>query len=783
MSGNPCKVCFISYAHEDIDRDSLDYFIYLLKNALSPNVEVLTDKEVKPGEDFNTFMNLISNVDAIIPILTPAYNRRVQDKKGGVFAEFSRFITRFEKDQESSLALALQKISPSEDKSFHILPVLFSGTREQSVPSRILSLRCLDLRNNFARRQPNGEFDVSPSDCKKYGDAAQAIASIINTTSIMRSPEYITKTSYYVDLFVDLKATWNHPGTIPDNTLQKLFVKTNSYELVAKQQVFFIVGRKGSGKSTISQALPLLNPERNFCSLEINADHYNLEGLFYLFTAKYKDDTERFFPRLRSFEMTWESVIFISSLQFLVKESDRELHDIMLISKFLDSLTNASISQLEGTSWAISDLFSYCFSRNLSFIEDCIDRARSEPDDTFLADISSLYNLENFLIFILGSDILKLCRVQLRAFQGTFLVSLDGFDDAFDSFRVESMRLEDKNLLHSRAAFEIDWLRSLLAFTLRAYRRRDNILYSRLEFCIAAPLDRFLEVARINRDSYRTIGRWHSIDWSGIELSILLRKRLEFALSNNLKSPKNIRPEDRLSYILRSENFRDLPENVSFQYNGNLYDMPLFLYVLRHTFWRPREVLIYYARLLALVDTRKRWGTLIDTASLRSCIKSTAEDIIKTQFVSEFKTSLCNIADILRAFRKRPNLLSFASLSEVLADIEFQFSADIFKDVMLVDKVRYLYQIGFLGFDLTPSQVEQLGASHQHAFIFNEGLLLFGDENLDEDDFADYSFLIHPIFCEFLKLDVSESSLTLLFTWDYLHCAESALRGRHMSSS
>jgi hypothetical protein len=169
--------------------------------------------------------------------------------------------------------------------------------------------------------------------------------------------------------------------------------------------------------------LPFLNPERNFCSLEIHASHCNLEGISYLFTAKYKDDAERFFPHLKGFEMTWESVIFISSLQFLVKESDRELPDIMLISNFLDSLTNTSISQLEGTSWATSNLFSYCFSRNLSFMQDCIDRARSEPDDTFLTEIASLYNLENFLIFILGSDLLKLCRIQLRAFQGTFLVS------------------------------------------------------------------------------------------------------------------------------------------------------------------------------------------------------------------------------------------------------------------------------------------------------------------------------------------------------------------------
>ena len=135
--------------------------------------------------------------------------------------------------------------------------------------------------------------------------------------------------------------------------------------------------------------------------------------------------------------------------------------------------------------------------------------------------------------------------------------------------------------------------------------------------CIAAPLDRFLEAARINRDSYRAIGRWHSIQWSGIELSILLRKRLEHVLANGLVSPKHLSPEDRLAYVLRSRPFNKLPIDISFEYNDVNISMPLFVYVLRHTFWRPREILLYYSRLLALVDNLKKWNKTINAESLR----------------------------------------------------------------------------------------------------------------------------------------------------------------------
>jgi energy-coupling factor transporter ATP-binding protein EcfA2 len=647
-------------------------------------------------------------------------------------------------------------------------------TRQRSNPG-INSDHVKDLT---VSKKSNGQEQVFESGDCQFVAAVQRPASQAVAASVMDTQRYVSRSNYYKDLFIDLKVPWSHPVYLK---FENLFVKTLSYALVDKEQVFFVVGRRGSGRSTIAQALPFLNPERIIHSLEINADHYNLEALFALFsTTTYKDDTERFFPRLQGFEMTWESAIFISSLQFLIKESDRELPDIMLISNFLDSLTNISIPQSEGISWSISDLFSYCFSRNLSFMQDCIDRARSEPEDAFWADIASLYNLENFLVFILGSEILKLCRIQLRAFQGTFLVSLDGFDDAFDSFRVESVCLADKKILQSRASFEIDWLRSLLAFTLRAYRKRDNPFYSLLQFYIAVPLDRFLEVARINRASYRAIGRWYSIQWSGIELSILLRKRLEFTLSDNLSSPKNVKPEERLSYILRSQSFKHLPEDVSFNCNGKFYEMPLFLYVLRHTFWRPREVLIYYARLLALADTRKRWKTHIDTQSLRSCIKSAAGDIIKSQFIGEFKTSFLNIEEVISSFRYQPNILDYSALKRIVQSVDFVFVTDSFVSEHFVEKLNYLYTIGFLGFNLDPDQQERLGSSHKDAFVFNEGPLLFADEYIDDEDLAVYRFVIHPIFCDFLKLDTSESDFTLLFDWDYLHQAESNLRLRSM---
>jgi hypothetical protein len=139
-----------------------------------------------------------------------------------------------------------------------------------------------------------------------------------------------------------------------------------------------------------------------------------------------------------------------------------------------------------------------------------------------------------------------------------------------------------------------------------------------------------------------------------------------------------------------------------------------------------------------------------------------------------------NIEEVISSFRYQPNILDYSALKRIVQSVDFVFVTDSFVSEHFVEKLNYLYTIGFLGFNLDPDQQERLGSSHKDAFVFNEGPLLFADEYIDDEDLAVYRFVIHPIFCDFLKLDTSESDFTLLFDWDYLHQAESNLRLRSM---
>jgi hypothetical protein len=356
----------------------------------------------------------------------------------------------------------------------------------------------------------------------------------------------------------------------------------------------------------------------------------------------------------------------------------------------------------------------------------------------------------------------------MRTFNKRFLVTLDGFDTAFDRFRLDGIQLHDEEKMRRRAYFEVDWLRSLLSLAIQARSRGHDYFFSALDFCIAAPKDRFMEVIRVERDSYRQWQRWCTLHWSGIELSILLRKRLEVLAG--IKTNKDLSPKERLEEVCRHKLFKDIPSTLEFEYNGKPCRMPLFMYVLRHTFWRPREVLVFYSAILALSDYMKRWDYKISTEVIRRCVKATTRQIIESEFINEFRSTVVNIGEIIRSFKKSKAVLPFESLRKLLIDVDFKFASGSLENTGVMEKIQFLYEIGFLGVKADVDLQHRYGLDMEHAFYFNEGSTLFF--GTDEEDVRDWEFLIHPIFSEYLILDTIGQDLTLQYTWEYLHQRE-----------
>ena len=288
--------------------------------------------------------------------------------------------------------------------------------------------------------------------------------------------------------------------------------------------------------------------------------------------------------------------------------------------------------------------------------------------------------------------------------------------------------------------------------------------YELIQVCITVPKDRFYEVMRTERDSYRYHNRFCSLEWSGIELAILLRKRLEEL--SQMSTDKKKSPVERLAAVLKAK-FPYIPNDISFDFNGKTYTMPLFLYVLRHTFWRPRDVLLYYAKIIATSEDLRRKRIRVSAEAIRRAIKEATYEVIQSEFINEFSSTVINIREILSAFSNISQFVTYSEIGEILTKVDFRFAIGPEISLNRVDeKIEYLYQIGFLGIEVTPEMRDRFNIEHKHSFYFNEGLALLKTEG--ENKFRDYTFIIHPIFSEYLQLNTSDHELVLEFSWDYL---------------
>jgi hypothetical protein len=765
--------CFVSYSHDDIDRDVLDYFAYLISENSNDAYEVLLDTDLPYGEDFQDFMDRLSSdeVIAVIILLTPSYKQKVLERRGGVYEEYRRIMHRYSQLQEEKRQ---GKMNGEIQGYFKLFPILFSGTFDTSIPEELATIKTLNMVGLRVTRNRKGEFQIPPYVARKYIPEILKIVGSLQHVTTVKSRDFISLyDQYFKRLFLELKADWTHPRDQELTYLETLFVKTFAYKKVESQAVYFMIGRKGSGKTTIADAMALRKVPRHLAHIPIIADEFNLEIPYYILSGvKIRSDMHTTFPRHKCFMFAWEAFLYLCCINAIV-EVNRAGQLTPYQTSFIDPLAKfcerVCGDLANGAQNILSAHFIYCFSAITRFLEDCIEKARSD-DEFFFADLQRLFQRDRFLSFVFPKDVLDGFLSILATLRRRFLITLDGFDTAFDLFRRKS--LQQREDLHQKAEFEIDWLRAFLhvVLLLKEGGKKAGLLGEAVEFCITVPQDRFIEVLESERDSYRYHSRYYELKWSGIELAILLRKRLE-ALAQT-STDKQKRPEERLEEIMQ-RSFRHIPSTITFDFNQRRYTMPLFMYVLRHTFWRPRDVLLYYAQIIAVAESLRRKGHELSIETIRHTISDATRSVIKTEFINEFDSTIINIEEILLSFRGAKQVLTYNDVVTRIGKIDFSFAVGSREKIDLDDKIRLLYRIGFLGVLADENLRNRLNLKSPHAFYFNEGDTPM--RWVEHAAMQEYKFLVHPVFSEYLELDTSENELILQFSWTYLHETEALL--------
>lgn len=763
--------CFVSYCHDDVDRSTLDYLRYLLKEQSDEKYELLIDEDLEYGADLTAFMELLDDVDAVLLLLSPAYKRKVAERKGGVFNEYSKIYHRYcEQQEERKSGKKLGEI----EGYFELIPVVMAGELATAVPKDLRHIKFLRLSGLRVSRNEQGEFIITEHIRKTFIPEIRRLADHLRFITSITSRNFSELyDDYYQRLFVDLKADWTNPKHVNHNYVASLFVKTFAYRKIEQEAVYFIIGRKGSGKSTITGVLHQRQLERFIGHIAINADDFDLEGPYALFHLdQIASDTKTVVSQRLCFEFAWEAFIHVCAFDILVRTADTgglTPYQLERIAPLIDVINRVAPGRGDlSDSERMRAYFAHTFSSVTAFAESCIDQSRADPK-YFYSDIQLRFARLAYLRYLFGEEPLVALEDILASMRRKFLITLDGFDTKFDMFRRRSI-VEYQTELHARANFEIDWLRSLLLLILGMKQTPSARLHDLVQVCITVPLDRFQEIQMTERDSYRYHNRHCSLNWTGIELAILLRKRLEELAQTSSDKLKSA--EERLALVLKQK-FPHVPADVHFEYNGRTYDMPVFLYVLRHTFWRPRDILLYYAKIIAAAEDLRRRKVKMTTEAVRRAVKEATFDVIQSEFINEFASSFISVKEVISAFAKQRQFLTYDEVGGLIGNVDFRFAigTDVVKK--LDDKIEHLFSIGFLGILVSDELKERFDIQHHHAFYFNEGNALM--RTLVDRRFEKFVFIVHPVFAEFLELDTSARELVLELSWKYLHEMETVL--------
>lgn len=353
--------------------------------------------------------------------------------------------------------------------------------------------------------------------------------------------------------------------------------------------------------------------------------------------------------------------------------------------------------------------------------------------------------------------------------QRRFLFALDGFDLDFEQFRNSYILLEEGDQTkESKSEFERAWLTGLLRSVLDV-RGANSLLGSKMDFCVTIPQDRYLEVRSTERDDYRYRDLAAEIRWTGYELAILLWKRLE-RLIGYTSSRGNSTPLSRLQEVLDNDQYR-FPVNVSISSGKSTVSVSLFKYLLRHTFWRPRDVLFIFAALISTNKSLIKLGRQLTPDIVKEVVSRTTFDIIYSEFIREYEANFTNISQVIKLFEGSESILPYQNINKLIDDAKLVTNGGANSISSNSEIINTLFEIGFLGM-IVSDRLKRLGLRGAEYFSFSDGDHIYF--MLDEDQKSREQFCIHPIFSEYLMLnvksgaDTASSRILCVYTDDYL---------------
>lgn len=768
--------CFVSFSATDGDERSIRFLIEHLEHGCGGKVQFIAYFNQKSGTDLSDFMREdLPNAEAVIALFTPDYKYKADEHiRSGVFTEHMHIVDRLEGKQSKPPML--------------FIPVFWKGASfENALPSYFVGRNLARDLKAFKAYGSSGESYLPDRVASQLKPTVELIVSELLARWDEADPEFarVKQRIEHTLLSASAAADEGDQNGEQLETLEinhaffrkserapvsievfskRFFVKTAAFRAIGLHHKMAFTGRKGSGKTTLLKVYKHQNAEKYFSPIDIEVNDWNLHYLLEDLTFR-PAEGDLFYTAEESkiFDFVWPVFLSLCMVRSLCESKRIKPSEIL----------QRYSKNFERSSGRYEALFQISIGVVRDFIGLCISRASSESEAEFKADLSRMVNVQACTEYLLGANYQKIISIT-KSDRGKrrFLFCLDRFDTELQKYRKdlkdrhfsdqERARRENREVFWIQGLVEmIDHLRSPDRFSLN--QDFYKLIGPHVDFCVPLPKDRLYEVQQRRRDAI--VGDIkEEINWQPYELLTMLRKRLQvvWRISDaEIDNSPATRAKQRYDQLLEKSG-RKLPANVQIRLNGTSFATDLFLNVLRHSFFRPRDVLIYYARIVLRAEMSARRGQRVSSDAVAKCISEETFRIVEEEFVGEFSDTFKNIREVLNLFSASNQILTLDELISKMDGVRFEIYGE--EDMVgFGRKIRFLYEIGFLGISALDSQLGGVSSDDYDFYFFNPRIA----QNLEQTQVLKaLKFAIHPVFIEFLSLQMNSPVPIMMLTWD-----------------
>lgn len=751
--------CYFSYSWGSDAEDEVLARIKEQIEALSNyKIDVIYDKkDFRTGDNIIEREEQIKKSDSIVLFFTPSYKDKVimRDDSKGAYREYRIIKERLQRGDDN------------------IIPILLSGTAEKSVTAEFVNIIYDDLSIDRSKYVIKGNKIVLSSELDKSIKkiAKQAIVKT-EMYAWLREHSFDSLEDEYRALFLDTSPNAGKP--LPN----KCMIKTDVYDAVINQDAYFIIGRKGSGKTTLLDAIKHYDSKLYYNNYKmtnsVNAESINLELIYRELILHNRPDLYaiNIAKICRTF---WEVFMFLQCVfnigveleRFRINENDdRKRVFERAVNKLKTKLGTKDRNLDDGMS--NDSLFTCATELLMNYLSN--DIFKNANSDTLITSVFNNLTSTAILEALFGKKLFLDFRRAIKRCKRKMLIAIDGFDPHSEDFRRNTNLIKNHNPeeYKLRKEFEVLFYRELMITisNIKSNHCSDSFkdIFSIVHFCIIIPQDRYDEIKLVDRDIAKK--NYTCLSWDAYDLLLMLVKRLEYYFK--ISEQDNSDLLQRFNHILKT-NLPQIPTDVKITIDGYSYTMPLFNYILRLSFWRPRDIIKNFAVIMKL---SKESSMIKDSDVMEDIVKNllanSAKNIIEQEFVNEYRNVYTNLESVLHRFETLNLVNSYHSIMELLSKIEIKALSD--SAIQQTDeKLLLLYKLGVIGLFYEKKDAEKYGYNYHICFVFNEGLQPIEDlqKHIVGDNYK-VQLIFNPIFSKYLMMNFNTKELVGNFDFNYI---------------